>query len=110
MLFPINPNPTFSVPVSLTVPGQSAPGSVTFTFRARGRKELEDWVKTASGKSDAEFLGEVVTGWDGVADQAGVPMDFTAKAFATLLDAYPASSGEIFSAYMKALTESRAKN
>jgi hypothetical protein len=109
-MFKINPSPTFKAFVSLTVPGQEAPGAVSFTFRHQGRAALDTWIKAASDKTDAALLGAVISGWEGVSDQDDLPLAYSADNLGLLLDAYPAAGGEIFMGYLKALTESRAKN
>lgn len=115
--FRLNPAPLFAAVVQLTVPGSADTAALSLTFKHQGRKALDAWVRRpgqiaegAAALNDAEYLAEVVAGWDGVQDAAGEPLPFTPAAFADLLDAYPAAGTEIFSAYVKALTESRAKN
>lgn len=114
-MFKLCPAPTFAAPVNLTVPGESEPGVVVFTFKHMGREALAEWMARPSqmdGKpvTDVEYLGQVIAGWSGVSDDAGQPAPCTPQALDALLDAYPASGREIFAAYVKALTESRAKN
>ena len=115
--FKLNPAPQFAAAVQLTVPGQADTAVLSLTFRHQGRKALDAWVKRPSqiadgapALNDAEYLAEVIVGWDGVLDGQGGPLPFSPTAFAELLDAYPAAGTEIFTAYVKALTESRAKN
>jgi hypothetical protein len=109
-LLRINPAPTFTAPVRITVPGQDEPATIQFTFAHRGKKDLRDWVARAADRADPEFLGEVVRGWSGVLDRDDADVPFTPEAFARLLDAYPAAGTEIFQAYMGAFHEARAKN
>ncbi|MDD5297669.1 MAG: phage tail assembly chaperone [Rhodocyclaceae bacterium] len=110
-MFKINPAPTFSAPVSLTVPGQDESATLDITFQHKGKQALSAWIKAAvEGRADLDSLTEVVAGWDGVSDDAGNPLPFSPEALATLLDQYPAAAGEFYAAYRKALTESRAKN
>lgn len=116
-MFKLNPNPTFQADVALTVPGAAAPIKVRFTFRHKGRKALADWVrrpadaaKAGEPLDDAGYLGEVIEDWSGPVDEAGQPAAYGREALAALIDAYPASSREIYDGYLRALTESRAKN
>lgn len=115
--FKLNPAPTFGATVHLTVPGQAETAALSLTFRHQGRKALDVWmrrpgqvVEGAPPLNDADFLGEVIAGWSGVQDADGAEIPFSAEAFGALLDAYQAAGTEIFAAYVKALTESRAKN
>lgn len=109
-MFKIIPNPVFSASVPLTVPGQDASGVIEIEFRHKGRKELAAWIDAVKGKQDAELLAEVINGWSGVQDKDGAEAAYTPALLAQLLDTYPPAGGELFSAYLKALTESRVKN
>lgn len=110
----LNPSPQFIAPVSLTIAGESETGSVLLTFKHQGKQALAAWLDSAtsgtSGTSDLDLVAGVVLGWDGVNDESGAPVPFSRDALAALLDAYSAAAGEIVSAYIHALTESRAKN
>lgn len=107
----LNPSPQFIAPVSLTIAGESETGSVLLTFMHQGKQALAAWLDSAtSGTSDLDLVAGVVLGWDGVNDESGAPVPFSRDALAALLDAYSAAAGEIVSAYIHALTESRAKN
>jgi hypothetical protein len=116
-MFKLIPNPTFTADVSLTRPGEDVPGKVKFTFKALGNKDFKAWLDGAQPANnggavaaDADFLGQVVTDWDGPVDETDAAVPFSAPAFAGLLDAYPASGLEIYTAYLKARMESRAGN
>ena len=109
-MFKIDPSPTFTANVKLTVPGQDVPALVAFEFRHQGRAALKAWLDRAAGETDAALLGDVIAGWQDVADAKGAPLAYGAKPLAALLDAYPAAGAEIFHGYLAALTESRAKN
>ncbi len=109
-MFKIVPNPVFAAAVALTVPGQAASGTIEVDFRHKGRKELAAWIEAVNGKQDAELLAEVINGWSGVQDKDGAELAYTPAMLAQLLDTYPPAGGELFSAYLKALTESRVKN
>jgi hypothetical protein len=111
----INPAPTFTVPVLISVPG-AEPAKISVTFRHKGRKALDAWIKRpAEAKTagteiaDADYLGEIIADWADIgADDRPVP--YSRDALADLLDAYPTSGTELFNAYLKALTEAREKN
>ena len=53
-------------------------------------------------ESEAEFLLQVVTGWDGVADEAGNPIAFNRDNLIMLINAVPNLIGEIWSAFFTA--------
>ncbi len=116
-MFKINPNPTFNAAVGLSIPGAQTAGAIDVTFKHKGRAALAEWVKKPSAQaveglslSDADYLGEVVSGWAGVKADDGSEVAYSPASLATLLENYPASGAEIFDAYLKALTEAKAKN
>jgi Phage tail assembly chaperone len=113
VMFRFNPAPEFFADVRVTVPGSADPATLRLKFRHLGREALSAWIAKPSKQSvvnDAEYLGEVVTGWEAVKDDQDRDVPFGQAALASLLDAYPAAGREIFAAYVSALTESRAKN
>lgn len=110
-MFKLNPSPTFTADVRVTVPGAEAPALLTLTFRHKGRKEIKRWIESAkAADSDTALLAEVIESWRGVESDSGAPVPYGQEALAQLLDAYPAAGGEIFDAYMAALTRAREKN
>jgi len=106
-MFQLHPAPTFNAKVKLTVPGQETPAEVDFTFKHKTRTAIDDWTDRLSTERDpgkeAPLLMEVIAGW-------GVGNDLSEANLATLLDNYPASGGELVRGYLRAITESRAKN
>ncbi len=111
-MFRLDPNPTFTARVALSVPGAEQPVNVTFTFKHKGVRALADWRRRAAEMTDdLQLVSEVVEGWGaeilGPDDQ---PVPFSAEALAKLIDAYPASGREIATAYIRALTDARLGN
>ena len=138
-MFKINPSPTFRSTVRLTVPGADDSAVLEVTWRHKGRAALRAWlakarragvgasvlddlVRGADGgaepadaalagvPADAAWLGEVMVDWAGPQDAQGEPVGYSVAALGGLLDAYPAAGGELLGAYLRAMTESRAKN
>jgi len=117
-MFKINPNPTFTAKVSLSVPGDAAPVVIDIEFKHKGRAAYAAWwesvptAKTGDGarRTDADILDEVMVGWTGPLDDKGEPVPYSRDALSQLLDNYPASTMEIYEAYRRALWESREKN
>lgn len=110
-MFKLVPNPIFTVTVALSVPGEATPQRLALTCRHKPRDALREWIATASAQAqDADFLGEVVEGWSGVVGEDGQAIACTRQTLAALLNNYPAAGREIFEAYIKELSESRAKN
>lgn len=107
-MFQIQPNPTFDVDV--TIPTPSGNGKLKITFKHKGRKELQQFLKDLQNEADAneevddsKVLLDVVKGWDGV-DQK-----FSAEAFASLLNNYPSAPRAIMDAYVQALLDGKEK-
>ena len=101
----LNPNPTFTAPVSIHVPGESAV-KVPFTFNYKTPDEYKDFVaNTAKGeKTEQEALSEIVAGWE------NCDAPFSADNFAKLLKKYHRAGEAIFAAYVSELTGARLGN
>jgi len=108
-MFKINPNPTFPATVKITVPG-GQPTPIEFVFKHKTRAGLAEWMQHMEGKADADLVGEYIAGWSGVFDDAGEPVPFSVDAVLKVCNGFPAAALEIYAGYIKALTESRAKN
>lgn len=109
-MFKLNPNPTFTVAVPLTVPGMPEPLEVNMTFRHKNKTALSKWMQEAAGKDDSALLHEVLSGWSGMQDDTGCDVPYSLSALTDLLCNYPASHSEIFRAYLQELTEAKRKN
>lgn len=110
-MFKIDPAPTFTCPVRLSVPGSDAAVPVTLTFKHKRARELDAWLKASRDReNDAEFLAEVIAGWAGIGDSEGKPVPYSREALELLLDAYPSAGLELLLAYRRQLADARAKN
>jgi Phage tail assembly chaperone len=67
--FKLQPNPTFSAPVLIPVPG-GEPADIVCTFRHRSNDELKEFL--ASKPDDPDFVMGMLTGWD-LDDEFGKP-------------------------------------
>jgi hypothetical protein len=104
MSLKLQPNPTFTAKVDITVPGQDKPARVEVTFRHLARSKIKDYFAHLEGKTDAEALGEIITDW------AGIDEKYSQEALLELLENYPAAGGELFACFRTNLMESRQKN
>lgn len=110
-MFKIVPNPTFTFPVKLSRPDSDAPATVTVTFRHKGARALQEWLKAAgTSGDDAAYLDQVIDSWSGVEKDDGAPLPYSVDALRTLLDAFPSSGRELVQAYHSRLSDARAKN
>ena len=104
-MFKINPAPTFTVPVEITVPGESQKASLTVTFKHLGKKARKQYFEERLGKEDdAEILSGIIVGWEG----ADTP--YSREALESLLDNYELAATEIMHAYGAALMGAAEKN
>lgn len=108
-MFKINPSPTFTCQVQLTVPGQAELASIEVEFRHMSRPALKAWLEGGETKSELEFVGAAIAGWNGIADDDG-ELTYSESSLERLLNNYPAAAGELVNAYLRALKESRIKN
>jgi hypothetical protein len=104
----ITPDPTFKVPVQITVPGQAKPETLTVTFKYLSRESaLAFFTDAAKNKtSDLDCLKDIMVEWEGFDG----PFPFNEENLKTLLDNYPASGFDLLTGYRKNLFESRIKN
>lgn len=109
-MFRLNPDPTFTARVPLSVPGVEKPLLVAFVFKHKTKAGVEAWLTGMVGKADVDALHEVIAGWSDVVDTAGEQVPYSHTALHDLLQNYPAAKGEIFEAYLGELTKAKAKN
>lgn len=98
----LDPNPTFDYPVSIPRPGLD-PVAVRFTFRHRGLRDVQDWLKALDGREDADIVMDMASGWE--LDDA-----FTRENVAALCDNYGGASRAIYDTYLRELRGAREKN
>lgn len=105
-MFSITPNPVFTIPVQISVPGEAVPATITVRFKHKNKAALKALgERIEKGElDDPQVLTELVDGWQDV-DQP-----YSREALEALLNNYPASAGELLTAWRKAISESRVKN
>lgn len=115
----IDANPVFPALVKLTVPGEEVLAELTVTWKHKDRDALKEWsarplraTETGIVASDveADYIAEVIADWKGPVDAAGLPVPFSITALARMLQTHPIAGQELYSQYLKAMTESRLKN
>lgn len=109
-MFKLNPNPTFTVKVPLTVAGSEVPAVIDVEFRHKGRTALHAWLKSIVGCAEVDVLAEIMVAWNGPLDDKGEPVAYSKEALAQLIDNYAPAARELLEAYRDALTERREKN
>ena len=104
--------PTFAFKVDIMEPGEDSPSRVTFIGKHKRQSELTEWAERAKDMKgqDAPFLLEAIAGWEGVCDEQGKAIPFTADDFAEFLDIHPGSGFAIFQAFVVELSATRKKN
>lgn len=113
-MFKLSPEIEFAADCQLSRPGVPVATVVKLTFRHKGVEARDDWLKryveAAKGSAESGVLLEVVAGWDGIVDDSAAAVPFTPEAFAMLVGNFPTAADEVVRAYVRAMTESRAKN
>ena len=102
-MFKIDPNPTFSAPVSVHVPGQGS-GSFIAEFVYLDKEARKDYVEGLPGKSNLEALAEIVVGWN------DMDVPFSHENLEKLLNKYDTAAEGFFKAFFEELTGAAAKN
>lgn len=109
-MFKLQPNPTFTAQVPISVAGLPEPLELAVTFRHKNKAALEAWLSGAKGKADEALLHEVIESWAGVQGADGAEVPYSLTALGELLSNYPAAHGELFRGYLRELTEAKRKN
>lgn len=95
--------PTFRAEVEITPPGAGPLLKLPVVFRHQPKAKLRTWIDALPTRPAGESLAEVIESWE--ADKP-----YSAEALAELVENYPAPADELIRGYLRALTESRAKN
>ena len=98
----LNPDPTFTAPVSIPVHGKS-PVAVKFTFKHRTKDAAQAWLEEIKDKSDVDVVMDCATAWE-------LDDKFTAENVELLLQNYVGAGGAVVSTYLDELLAARAKN
>ncbi len=105
-MFKREPNPTFPSTVYMTVPGgDSLP--LKLVFKHQKTTQLNTFLATANGRTDADMLREMVDHVDTSEKKEG---ETDADFFAEVTENYPAARSDILRTYLRELSESRVKN
>lgn len=109
-MFKITPKPTFCTDAELHVPGEELPGKIKVTFKYLTQDELKAWQEKHGNSSVAEALQEVIAGWDGVEDESGNQVPFSADSLKQLMANYQTAGADLTSAFLRELLGARRKN
>jgi hypothetical protein len=108
-MFTLEPNPTFTAPVSIPLPGGEI-ATVDFTFAHKGRKALQRFLDRVKDMPDAEAVAEILGDWSGISGADGEPLPYTPEALEALLDNHHGAAMAILQTYIRELTGARVKN
>lgn len=103
-MFKLQPNPTFSTKVGISIAGQEKPEEIEVEYKYLTRPAVRAYFEGIGNKSDVEALSEIIVGWSGPDAAYGT------DALDALLTNYPASAGELFETFRRELLESKRKN
>jgi hypothetical protein len=98
---------SYKWPVTVELPDNGQYNKETFTaiFKRVGRKAFED----LDDARTAEFIDEVLLGWEDVVDDEGTPIPFCEEMKAELMDDTYFVRG-VMEAYLQSLQGAKAKN
>ena len=100
----LNPDPTFTADVPLTVPGKAQPVTIQMEFKYVAGEAAGKFFEDIATKTNVEAITTFAVGWK------KVDAPFSKEAVEMLLGNYPNAAQEIFAAYQRNLFESRVKN
>lgn len=107
-MFNLNPSPTFTCAVFLSVPGQAQPQPVEVTYRHKTKDALVRWADAYRSAPSLELLAEVIADWGLRKD--GEPVPYTPAALDLLCQNYPCAQSELSDAYVVELARAKRKN
>jgi hypothetical protein len=87
--------PTWKAFVALPVPGRDR--ALEFTFRHRGKDELQQFLEALKGMSDEQAVEAVLVGW-------ALDDEFNADSIAALCQAVPGAGYAIVQTYLREST------
>lgn len=98
MAFKLQPPETFHAAVEIREPGGTVQ-TLEVDFKWLAREEFVAYCKAVNGKTDPEFMGGLIAGWDAdePCDAVGLAKLFAyrPKAFVTLFDRYQSELLEV---------------
>lgn len=102
----INPDPTFTVDVEITIPGQNKAGTLPITFNYKDRDQLKDFLGRvrATEIDGKQAVAEIVKTWE------WPEYEYTPENLAQFLNNYPAADVDIVACYRRMSFDSRVKN
>lgn len=105
-MFKIQPNPTFTVPVKIHVPGVEGPDPLRIIYKHRQEEDLEKLAESIgkAKKITVDDLLEIVFGWE------EADTEFSREALLKLKSNYPSSFAQIYEQYWESLRPARLGN
>ena len=95
-------NPTFTTQVGIPVAGGD-PVEVSMTFKHRTKSDLDAFIKSREGKTDAESFLDMVCAWD-------FDEEFNPASVELLLQNYIGTALATYRKYVDELVQARLKN
>jgi hypothetical protein len=102
-MFKLEPNPTFSVPVSIHVPGQGK-GTFSVEFRHLNQEARTAYGASLKEKTNLDALAEIMVGW------REIDAPFSRDNLKRLLDDYADAVPALFEAYFNEVRGASVKN
>lgn len=106
----LNPNPTFTVPVEIVVPGQEACEILRVTFRHKTVEQLQAWTEKRSENPIRDGLADIIVEWNNLLDDEGNQVPYSTEQLDRLLSNYGHIGPVLVEAYVSSLAGARRKN
>jgi len=103
-MFKITPNPTFTIPVAIPVPGGAGTETLKVIYKHLGRKKFNELVDKLKDITDLDLMETIIAGWEG----ADAP--YSRETLDNLLDNYPQSGRALWEAYLATFAWATEKN
>ena len=110
MALKIVANPTFPGHADITVAGQDALERIKLTWRHKTAEQMCEWFEANKARPAIDGLMEIIADCPDLTDADGQPVPFSREVLQTTVANYPPATGELVTAWLAQLTESRTKN
>ena len=110
-MFKLAQNVTYLWPVTVELPaegGKTEQHTFDAKFKLIPQSKIDGYM-TGDDTSDAKIADDILVGWDGITDESGDPVPFTASTKAAILDV-PNVRTAIVKAWGESLLGSKRKN
>lgn len=91
------PNPTFTAPVEIHIPGNAKPAVTKFTFKHLAEDDYNAFITSLKDRTQTDALLDILVGWE-------VDAEFTPENLEAFVKGYLAAAAAIIGAYFDQMT------